>query len=112
MNSRTLRMIVALALLLVVGTLGFSPTSYGIASVLAGCLAFAMLWVILHQGPNGPLNNMIGMAAICLPLLFGCVCGLIGVSAGIYHNNWLGSVIATLGMALNGLVVLMILPHR
>jgi hypothetical protein len=86
--------------------LGLSSTGHGIASVIAPCLAFAMVWVIFNQGPDGPLNNMVaGVITIYLPLLLGCICGLIGVSAGIHHKNWLGGVIAALGTALNGLLV-------
>ena len=92
---------------------GFSPTGYGIASVIAPGLAFAMVWVIFNQGPDGPLNNVIaGLITIYLPLLLGIVCGLIGVSAGMYHKNWLGIVIAAMGTAINGSLVLWLVLNR
>lgn len=92
---------------------GLSSTGYGIASVIAPCLAFAMVWVIFNQGPDGPLNNMVaGLVLICLPLLLGFICGLIGVSAGIHHKNWTGGVIAALGTALNGLLGVWLMLNR
>ena len=60
---------------------GLLPAICGIASVIAAFLTFAMIWLIFNSGPGGPLNNMIGTAAVYLLLTFGCVCGLIGVLA-------------------------------
>jgi len=89
------------------------PAICGIASVLAAFFAYGMIWMIFNQGPNGPLNNMIaGAVLIYLPVLFGCVCGLVGVGSGIYHKKWIGSVIAAVGTALNGFMVFFLFAIR
>ncbi len=79
---------------------GLSPAIYGIASLVAACLC----WVcaILFVAVVGAL-----VIYAQLPLaLFGFVSGLLGVSAGIYHKNWLAVVTAVLGMTLIGFLIL------
>jgi len=82
---------------------GFLPAHYGIASVVAGCLAFAIVWVIFNQGPDGVFNTRLSSVAIYLLLLFGVVCGFLGVGAGIHHKKWLGIVTGVIGLAIAGL---------
>ena len=87
---------------------GLLPAICGIASVLAAFFAYGMIWMIFNQGPGGPLNNMAGAALIWLPVLFGCVSGLVGVNSGISHKKWIGGVIAAVGTALNGFLVFLL----
>ena len=82
--------------------LGISPTGYGIASVIAGCFAFAIVWLIFNQGPDGIFNTKLSSVAINLLLLFGVVCGLLGVGAGVIHKKWIGGMIGILGTAFKG----------
>ena len=81
---------------------GFSPAHYGIASVVAGCLAFVTVWVIFNQGPDGVFNTRLSSVAITLLLLFGVVCGFLGVGAGVHHKKWLGIVTGAVGLAISG----------
>lgn len=81
---------------------GLSPSTYGIASVVAACLAWTSVWLIFHQGPDFDRNNRFFMTvAVPLPL-FGLVCGLLSVGAGIYHKNWVGIVAGAIGLGMIG----------
>ena len=82
---------------------GLPPATYGIASVIAACLAWASLVMILNQGPDIARNHplLVTVAVRLLPL-FALACGLISVGAGIYHKNWLGIVAGAIGLGMIG----------
>ena len=82
---------------------GLSPATYGIASVIAACLAWASVWMILNQGPDFARNHrLLVMVAVRLLPFFGLACGLLSVGAGIYHKNWLGIVAGAIGLGMIG----------
>lgn len=81
--------------------LGFTPSLFGFASVIAACIAWVSIYVVFNQGPDGPLNNVIFDAvAIRLPWFVGLACGLLGVGLGIRHKAWLGISAGAVGLAL------------
>lgn len=92
--------------------LGISPSGYGIASVIAGCLAIAVVWLIFNQGPDDTFNTKLSSVARNLLLFFGVVCSLLGVGARIIHMKWIGGMNDILGTALNGFFVVWLLLNR
>lgn len=79
---------------------GHSPATYGIASVISAVLAWAGLWLILHQGPDFDRNHRLFVTVgVLLPLL-GLACGLLSVGAGIYHKHWLAIVAGAIGLGI------------
>ena len=82
---------------------GLSPASYGTASLVAACLAWASVWFALNQGPDGIGNNRLFVAvAVGLLPLFGFVCGLFGVGMGIQRRNWIGIITGAISLAMIG----------
>lgn len=81
--------------------LGLSPASYGIASLMAACLSWASIWLLFNMGPDSALNNRMfeAVAARLLPL-FGFVCGVFAVGAGIHRRNWLGIGAGAIGLTM------------
>ena len=74
---------------------GQSPKRYGLASVIAVCLALAC-W---------PLSVVIGFIMVYVSMLLALIAvvsGLLGIGTGIYYNEWLGVVTGALGVGLAG----------
>lgn len=60
---------------------GQSPTRYGLASLAAACLAFA-IW---------PLMIVIGFGVVYVALLLALVAivaGVLGIGSGLYYKQW------------------------
>ena len=78
------------------GTLfGQSPTRYGLASVIAACLAFASWALIVVIG--------FAMAYVAgLLALVAVVAGVLGIGTGLYFRRWPGIVGGVLGLAMIG----------
>jgi len=92
---------------------GLSPASYGIASLIAACLAWTSVWLLFNMGPDGVLNNrLFEAAAIGLLPLFGVVCGLVGVGTGLIHKNWFAIATGSIGAVMIGFEVLLLLVNR
>ena len=74
---------------------GQSPKRYGLASLIAVCLAFAC-W---------PLMFVVGFIMVYVAMLLALIAvvsGLLGIGSGIYYNEWLGVVTGVLGVGLAG----------
>lgn len=74
---------------------GQSPKRYGLASLIAVCLA-VVSW---------PLMFVIGFIMVyvaMLLVLIAVVSGLLGIGSGIYYNEWLGVVTGAIGLVLAG----------
>jgi len=74
---------------------GQSPTRYGVASLIAVCLA----------GASWPLMVVVGFVMVyvaALLVLVAVVSGLLGIGAGIYYQDWLGTTTSALGVCLAG----------
>ncbi len=74
---------------------GQSPKRYGLASLIAVCLAFA----------SWPLMVVIGFIMVYVAMLLALIAvvsGLLGIGSGIYYNEWLGVVTGALGVGLAG----------
>jgi hypothetical protein len=72
---------------------GQSPKRFGIASLVAACLAFA----------SWPLMVVIGFLMVYVAMLMSLVAvvsGLLGISSGIYFKEWPGVVMGTIGIGL------------
>ena len=72
---------------------GQAPTHYGVASLIAMCLAFA----------SWPLSVVIGFIMVYVAILLAMaaiVLGLIGIGSGIYHRKPIAIVTGALGMGL------------
>lgn len=80
---------------------GLSPGWYGTASLVTACLAWASVWLIFNQGPDGLTKNLIftTVTVRILPL-FCLVWGLQGVGAGIQRKSWLGIITGAIGLAM------------
>lgn len=92
---------------------GLSPASYGIASLIVACLAWASVWLVFNMGPDGVLNNRLFEAvAIGLLPLFGFVCGLVGVGTGFKHKNWLAIATGSIGLGMIGFEAWFLLTNR
>ncbi len=94
--------------------LGLSPATYGIASVIAACLAWASVVIILNQGPDFARNHrlLVTVAVYLLPLL-GLTCGLLSMGAGISHKNWIGIVAGAIGVGMIGYEAwFLLVPYR
>ena len=84
-------------------TAGISPACYGTASLVAACLAWASVWLIFNQGPDGLTKNRIfTTVTVQLLPLFCFVCGLLGVVVGIQRRSWLGIITGAIGLAMIG----------
>ena len=92
---------------------GLSPASYGVASLLAACLAWASVWLLFNTGPDGFLNSRLFEAvALGLLPLFGFVCGLFGVGAGFRLRNWIGIATGAIGLGMIGFEVWFLMANR
>ena len=72
---------------------GQSPKRYGLASLIAVCLA-VVSW---------PLMFVIGFIMVYIAVLLALIAvvsGLLGMGSGIYYNEWLGVVTGALGVGL------------
>jgi hypothetical protein len=82
---------------------GLPPATYGIASVVAACLAWASVWLIFHQGPDFERHHRVfATVTVRLLPLFGLACGLLSVGAEIFHRNWLSVVAGAIGLGMIG----------
>ena len=80
---------------------GLTPAWYGTASLVSACLAWASVWLIFHQGPDGIVKNRIFTTVTIQFLPWFCfVCGLLGVGVGIHRKSWLGIITGAIGLAM------------
>lgn len=78
-----------------------SPAWYGMASLVAACLAWGSVWLIFNQGPDGlTKNRMFTTVTIQFLPWFSFVCGLLGVGVGIQLKSWLGIITGAIGLAM------------
>jgi hypothetical protein len=92
---------------------GLSPVTYGIASLITACLAWASVWLLFNMGPDGVLNNRLFEAvAIGLLPLFGFVCGLVGVSTGLNQKNRFAIATGSIGLGMIGFEAWFLLTNR
>jgi hypothetical protein len=86
-----------------------TPGCFGIASVVAGCLAWGTLYVVFNQGPDGPLNNRFGTIAVGLVMMFAFASGLLGIGLAIRHRAWLPGAISLIGLAIASLAARLVM---
>ena len=83
---------------------GLSPASYGIASLIAGFLIIGDVMLLVASTSGGAVFVFVPL--VLVP--FGVISGLLGIGAGIYYRDLLGSITALLGLALFGYFIRMI----
>ncbi len=82
---------------------GLSPATYGVASVIGACLAWASVWLIFAGGPDFERNHSLFVTVTLFHLpLFGLACGLLSVGAGLYHKKRLAIVVGVIGLGMIG----------